>query len=41
MSKGSPTVSIDIDVKGLEFIQLEFIGNEVIGDWISPKIISK
>ena len=41
MSKGSPVVSIDIDVKGLEFIQLEFIGNEVIGDWVNPKIISE
>ena len=33
MNKKSKTISIDIDVKGLEFILLEFSGNEVMGNW--------
>jgi len=39
--KGTPAVDIDIDIKGLEFIQLEFRGKEVIGDWVNPRIIVK
>ncbi|MCX6227557.1 MAG: NPCBM/NEW2 domain-containing protein [Bacteroidia bacterium] len=37
--KGTAAVDIDIDVKGLEYILLEFLGKEVIGDWINPRII--
>lgn len=41
MPKGAPAKEIDVDVTGLEFILLEFIGKEVIGDWIEPRIIGK
>jgi hypothetical protein len=41
MLKGSKAVDIDIDVKGIEFILLEFRGKEVIGDWIDPRVQSK
>lgn len=33
MDKKSKTISVDIDVKGLKFILLEFSGNEVMGNW--------
>lgn len=41
MTKGTPAMTIDIDVTGLEFILLEFIGREVTGDWVDPRIIAK
>jgi alpha-galactosidase len=41
MAKGSKAVDIDIDVKGIQFILLEFRGKEVIGDWIDPRVLSK
>lgn len=39
MLKGAKAIDIDIDVKGLEFILLEFRGKEVIGNWIDPRIV--
>jgi hypothetical protein len=33
MNKQSKTISIDIDVKGIEYVLLEFTGNEVMGNW--------
>ncbi|MFA5817567.1 MAG: NPCBM/NEW2 domain-containing protein [Bacteroidales bacterium] len=41
MIKGTPTMDIDIDVRGLEFILLEFRGKEVNGDWVNPRIIAR
>lgn len=40
MTKGTAAMDVDIDVKGLEFILLEFRGKEVIGDWANPRVTS-
>lgn len=41
MAKGTKSVSVDIELNGLEFILLEFKGKEVIGDWVDPRVIIK
>jgi len=38
MNKKSKTISIDIDVKGIKFILLDFSGNEVMGNWGNIKV---
>ncbi len=40
MTKGDKAIDIDIDVRGLQFILLEFRGKEdIIGNWIDPRIV--
>jgi len=40
MKKGDAPVVIDIDVKGLDFIELEFTGKGVFGNWADAKVIA-
>ncbi|MHA7941581.1 sialate O-acetylesterase [Formosa sp. 3Alg 14/1] len=40
MKRGDKPVEIDIDVKDLEFILLDFSGKKVFGNWGDPKVIS-
>jgi alpha-galactosidase len=39
IKKGEPK-TVDIDVKGLDFILLEFTGKGVFGNWIDAKVIA-
>ena len=41
MKRGDKPVKIDIDVKDLEFILLDFTGKKVFGKWGDAKVISK
>jgi len=38
--KGTKEIKIDIDVKGLDFILLEFTGKEVFGNWVDAKVVA-
>jgi alpha-galactosidase len=40
MTKGMGAMDVDIDVKWLGFILLEFRGKEVIADWVDPRVTS-
>lgn len=39
MKKGDDPISIDIDVKGVDFIYLEFTGKGVFGNWVDAKVL--
>ncbi len=41
MKKGDKEIKVDIDVKNLDFIMLDFSGKNVFGNWANPKVSSK
>jgi len=39
IKKSEDPIEVDIDVKGLDFILLEFTGKGVFGNWVDAKVI--
>lgn len=40
IKKGDDPIEVDIDVKGLDFILLEYTGKGVSGNWVDAKVIA-